>query len=689
MVGPPRIGIRSVPACRQRRSLRGPSADHRSSPRLPRAPWSPSSRCSSTWLVDPVLRFLALFRPWVALVGVPDPRRAARFSIRRSRRCSSRSPSRSPLGCADETRNAGRVSWRLASSPWSSRRRIVVTFTRAGLITVASTLAVVAWLRYRRAAVRSRHRGRSRLLQPSFAVQLLSSRSAESLRLRLTTETLEAWFRAEIQAPVRAATGHGKPVGGAGSPSQHRWRDTGTRRRRSRFSSRTTGCLPTKIPSSAGKDFERRFRYRVAPGATIALDAQVEAPPEPGEYRLMWDVEQSDRLWFSTEPERGALYVTRVVVSGPAVGPARGPIRMTLPTRCRAARPRSCSGVRAASLLADAPARSASVPTTTGCCTASTRACRTFDRRVHSNNMYIEMLVGGGLVGGAAFAWLCWAVASATCRRGARLARHGARASGRQRSPPRRSRSGCTAWSTRSSASPPPTSLIAVTLGLTSASLRAQRYPCASHLTARRFGPAAPVSATTPSTCCTISRRGQPTTRSSSSRTGRSTRRARCRPRVRDRLLVVAASPRMVWMQTLGAAAAAAACSADVVHFTNGMVPLASPVPTVVTIHDMSLTLYPALPSGAARAAEPAARRPRGAARRRDHHRLGERQARHRPPLRPAARARARRARGGGAVVPAVHDLDRTASASGGGTAWPIGSSSTSARSSRGRTCRS
>ena len=29
------------------------------------------------------------------------------------------------------------------------------------------------------------------------------------------------------------------------------------------------------------------------------------------------------------------------------------------------------------------------------------------------------------------------------------------------------------------------------------------------------------------------------------------------------------------------------------VHFTNGMIPLASPVPTVVTIHDMSLTMYP------------------------------------------------------------------------------------------------
>jgi len=32
---------------------------------------------------------------------------------------------------------------------------------------------------------------------------------------------------------------------------------------------------------------------------------------------------------------------------------------------------------------------------------------------------------------------------------------------------------------------------------------------------------------------------------------------------------------------------------ADVVHFTNQVIPLASPVPTVVTIHDMSLRLFP------------------------------------------------------------------------------------------------
>jgi glycosyltransferase involved in cell wall biosynthesis len=32
---------------------------------------------------------------------------------------------------------------------------------------------------------------------------------------------------------------------------------------------------------------------------------------------------------------------------------------------------------------------------------------------------------------------------------------------------------------------------------------------------------------------------------------------------------------------------------ADVAHFTNGVMPFASGVPSVVTIHDMSLTLYP------------------------------------------------------------------------------------------------
>ena len=50
--------------------------------------------------------------------------------------------------------------------------------------------------------------------------------------------------------------------------------------------------------------------------------------------------------------------------------------------------------------------------------------------------------------------------------------------------------------------------------------------------------------------------------------------------------------PRMVWMQAV-APRVLRRLRPDIAHFTNGMVPLASPVPTVVTIHDMSLTMYP------------------------------------------------------------------------------------------------
>ena len=50
--------------------------------------------------------------------------------------------------------------------------------------------------------------------------------------------------------------------------------------------------------------------------------------------------------------------------------------------------------------------------------------------------------------------------------------------------------------------------------------------------------------------------------------------------------------PRAVWMQML-APRILRDVQPDVAHFTNGMLPLVSSAPSVVTIHDMSLTLFP------------------------------------------------------------------------------------------------
>jgi glycosyltransferase involved in cell wall biosynthesis len=49
---------------------------------------------------------------------------------------------------------------------------------------------------------------------------------------------------------------------------------------------------------------------------------------------------------------------------------------------------------------------------------------------------------------------------------------------------------------------------------------------------------------------------------------------------------------RAAWMQGM-AARVLEAVGADVAHFTNGMMPLLTTVPSVVTVHDMSLRLYP------------------------------------------------------------------------------------------------
>jgi glycosyltransferase involved in cell wall biosynthesis len=63
-----------------------------------------------------------------------------------------------------------------------------------------------------------------------------------------------------------------------------------------------------------------------------------------------------------------------------------------------------------------------------------------------------------------------------------------------------------------------------------------------------------------------------------------------------DRVRVVSSNtraPRLVWMQTT-APRLLRRLRADIVHFTNGIMPLSCPIPSIVTIHDMSLTMYPA-----------------------------------------------------------------------------------------------
>jgi hypothetical protein len=358
--------------------------------------------------VDPVLRMLSAFREWVALVGA---------QIRAS------GPLQYPtiasmfleiayaltLGLMMMALDAGRrriaVTYGVAAAVIG--QGIVFTFTRAGLMTVASTLGVVAVLRFRR---HSADRGVAALAIAAaiFAVQFLSSRSYEYLRLRLTTETMEAWFRAEIEAPARLQL-----ATGTRSTISVRLRNTGSATWDSAaaqpFQFSYHWLLADQDAVVAWEGLRTPFPVRVPPGASIALNAEVEAPRQPGEYRLMWDVEQRHRLWFSTEPE-AALSTTRVVVSGPATGPSPRPHVTALPANT--VRPgRLVLWRAAASLLGERPLFGVG-PDNYRLQYGESAGLQNFDRRVHANNMYVEMLVGGGILGGAAFGWLCWAIAA-------------------------------------------------------------------------------------------------------------------------------------------------------------------------------------------------------------------------------------------------------------------------------------
>lgn len=282
---------------------------------------------------------------------------------------------------------------------------IILTFTRAGLITMASTLGIVGWLRCRRSGF-DHGTVAVAIVAVAIAGQFLTSRSFESLRLRLSTETMDAWFRAEVKAPLQfqMATGSRavvpvtiKNIGGA------TWDSAAPQPFRLSYH----WLLASEDTAVSWEGLRTEFPAPVPPGATVTLDAQVLAPPRPGDYRLMWDVEQEHRLWFSTEPD-APIYMTRAAVSGPAVGPAGEMQRMALPRT--AVRPGRLVLWRAAArLLATGPLLGIG-PDNYRLLYGEHAGLANFDNRVHSNNMYIEVLVGAGLVGGAAFAWLCYAV---------------------------------------------------------------------------------------------------------------------------------------------------------------------------------------------------------------------------------------------------------------------------------------
>jgi hypothetical protein len=281
---------------------------------------------------------------------------------------------------------------------------IIVTYTRAGMLVLGVCLLFVGASR-----LRSRRPGDP--VVPALAALLaisaglfVWSRPAGSVWLRMTTEQETGWYRAAIDGPrtdlhlrtgerlaVRLSlTNTGRVVWDSEAvPPFH-------------ISYRWLTVDRDRMLASEG--LRTAFPSVVRPGQTVTIQARVQAPPQPGRYSLQWDVVQEGIRWFSTEPG-ATVRRSDAVVSGPAITRAAVatvplPRVTSRPGRLRlwetagrliAAHPLTGIGIDNFRLLYGPYAGLANA-----------------DPRVHTNNMYLEVIVGGGLLAAVPLLWLLW-----------------------------------------------------------------------------------------------------------------------------------------------------------------------------------------------------------------------------------------------------------------------------------------
>ena len=169
---------------------------------------------------------------------------------------------------------------------------VILTFTRTGLITMASSLAIVsAW---RHDAQRTRRRREERCLpwSRSSPIKLLASHSLESVRLRMTTETPDAWYRASIDAPLDISLTTGStntvPVTVINT-GLRRWDSSSWYQYGFNYLwlLADSGCAATSL-----RGLRTTFVEPVPPGSTVTrAQRALRCPAQPGQYtRLMWDL---------------------------------------------------------------------------------------------------------------------------------------------------------------------------------------------------------------------------------------------------------------------------------------------------------------------------------------------------------------------------------------------------------------
>lgn len=304
----------------------------------------------------------------------------------------------------------------------------LLTFSRAALLAASLAVAIVAVVAalLARASAADRRPAR-RALGLSAGLGLLLAGLlllSPAFRVRIAEPDVDRWYRAEYAAAPVASLAPNQLVT---TPVTVRnqglvtWRIDGMRPirlayhwldARTRLVVRYNGHR-TALPAPLG------------PGESAQLDASVQAPPQPGDYLLVWDMVSEGSGWFS---ERGNPVAEQLVRVAGAPSPERAALAAEppgLPQRLEVHPPPPPRGQlwRAAiRLWRDRPLLGIG-PDVFRHVYGPVLGLATWDDRIHTNNLYLELLVGAGVAGLAAFLGLVVAASWPALRALARLVR--------------------------------------------------------------------------------------------------------------------------------------------------------------------------------------------------------------------------------------------------------------------------